>query len=117
MSLTRFAAAVGSLGPEYLLITDGMAGAYLAHCGRLHHVSTVDVKVAGTAGAGDAFSSTFAAFVVRGASIEDSLRAATLNAASVVGYADTQTGLLRIGELERASERQGSQIAVRSFDM
>ena len=52
------------------------------------------VEVAGTAGAGDAFASTFAGMVTAGASIEEALKSATCNAGSVVSHLDTQTGLL-----------------------
>ncbi len=117
MSLARFMTAVMSLGPDYLLVTDGMAGAYLACKGRVFHVSTIDVEVAGTAGAGDAFSSTFAAFVAQGRAVEEALRAATLNAASVVGHIDTQSGLLRQREMEEALGRRGGGIAIREWEL
>ena len=53
-----------------------------------------ETKVAGTAGAGDAFNATFTAHIALGRKPEDALRAAAINAASVVGHVDTQTGLL-----------------------
>ena len=117
MSLARFAEAVLSLGPKYVLVTDGMAGAYLAHTGRLHHVSTIDVSVAGTAGAGDAFTSTAAAMIAQGEDVFDALRSATLNAASVVGFIDTQSGLLRVPDMAAALKSKGARIAIRSWDL
>ncbi|MGE3712103.1 MAG: carbohydrate kinase family protein, partial [Hyphomicrobiaceae bacterium] len=117
MSLARFMSAVLSLGPGHVLLTDGMAGAYLSHDRRLYHVPSVEVEVAGTAGAGDAFSATFAAYVARGAGVEDALRAATLNGASVVAHIDTQTGLLRQDEIDKAMHSRGRQVAVRSWDL
>ena len=94
-----------------------MAGAYLAHGGRLYHVSTIEVEVAGTAGAGDAFSSTFATFIARGEGREDALKAATLNAASVVGHIDTQTGLMRLEAMRQALIERGGRIGLRSWDL
>ena len=58
-------------------------------------VRPADALVAGTAGAGDAFSATFAAGIATSASAEDAVIAAAANAASVIGYLDTQSGLLR----------------------
>ena len=49
----------------------------------------------GTAGAGDAFTSSLSALLAGGETIENAMRAATVNATSVVGEVDTQGGLLR----------------------
>ena len=53
------------------------------------------MTVIGTAGAGDAFNSTFAASIACSASSQDAMLTAAANAASVIGHLDTQTGLLR----------------------
>ena len=50
-------------------------------------------KVTGTTGAGDAFASTLTGFIAIGKTIKIAMQAASINAASVVGYIDTQTGL------------------------
>ena len=60
-----------------------------------------ETKVAGTAGAGDAFNATFTACVAMGRSAEEALRAAAVNAASVVKHVDTQSGLLSLAEIDR----------------
>ena len=44
----------------------------------------LETKVAGTAGAGDAFNATFTAFVAMGRGADEALRAAAINSASVV---------------------------------
>jgi ribokinase len=110
MSLRAFMAAVGSLGPRYLLLTDGVGGAYVAMGKELLHCPALKVQVAGTAGAGDAFTSTFASFIAFGWNPSDAMRAATVNAASVVGNVDAQTGLLRRAEVEE-------RVAALSLDM
>ena len=94
-------AAVCSMGPRYLLLTDGIDGAYLGTRDELMFCPALKVQVAGTAGAGDAFTSTFATFIAFGSKPEQALRAATVNAASVVSYVDTQTGLLPRAEIEK----------------
>ena len=101
MTLRGFMAAVRSLGPRYMLLTDGTEGAYLGTPEELMFCPALKVQVAGTAGAGDAFTSTFASFIAFGSKPDQALHAATVNAASVVSYVDTQTGLLPRGEIEK----------------
>lgn len=100
VSLPAFVAALRALGLPQVLITDGADGAYLGDAAGLHYCPSLKVKVAGTAGAGDAFSSTFAAFLAGGATPPTALRAAAVNAASVVSRVDTQSGLLTCADLE-----------------
>jgi hydroxymethylpyrimidine/phosphomethylpyrimidine kinase len=94
MGLCAFADAMNRLGCRAVLLTDGSDGAYLGTDGALLHCPARKVEVAGTAGAGDALASTFAAWWFETGSPADALRAATINAASVVRHVDTQTGLL-----------------------
>ena len=100
VSLPAFVAALQALGLPQVLITDGADGAYLGDAAGLHYCPALKVKVAGTAGAGDAFSATFVAFLAAGAPPPAALRAAAVNAASVVSRVDTQSGLLACADLE-----------------
>lgn len=100
MNLAAFFRVLTAMGPRYVVMTDGSRGAFVATPDEILYCPAISCPVVGTAGAGDAFASTFTAYVALGRSAEDALRAATLNAASVVGYADTQMGLLRRQELE-----------------
>lgn len=86
--------AVTSLGVEMLLITNGADGAYVGTKDAIWHCTVPRVEVAGTAGAGDAFASTFAGMITAGAGVEESIKSATCNAGSVVSHLDTQSGLL-----------------------
>ena len=101
MSLWKFLAALHGLGVAHVLITDGKRGAYASGAGALHHRPAEPATVIGTAGAGDAFAATFSAWLAETGSPEQALDAASVNAASVVGHVDTQTGLLRRDEIER----------------
>jgi ribokinase len=100
MSLTAFMKALLRSGPKWVVVTDGKDGAYIGAKEVVVHVPTVSVEVAGTAGAGDAFAATFAAYVTETGDTVKAGLAATINAASVVGFVDTQTGLLQRSELE-----------------
>jgi ribokinase len=112
MSLPHFFAILHALGTHRVLITDGAGGAFVGADGEVLHspAAAADI-VASTAGAGDATVATFAAFVTEGQPADVALRAAALNAASVIAYIDTQTGLQHRGVLqERVDAMDGYQL-------
>ena len=88
------------LGARTVLLTDGKHGAYLGHENETFFCPALDVDVISSAGAGDAFVSTFAGIFTSTRDIEHALLAATINASAVVTAADSQSGLLKLGELE-----------------
>ena len=63
MRLTSFFRALHSMGTKYVLVTDGQSGAFLGTGDEVLHCPAIQAKVAGTAGAGDAFASVFSAFL------------------------------------------------------
>lgn len=113
MSLEGFCAALAGLGPRFVAVTDGTRGAYLWADGGLHYCPALKVEVAGTAGAGDAFSATLAAGLSRGEPAQRAIASAAANAASVARYIDTQTGLLDDAALKRAVADAGEALTVR----
>jgi len=115
MSLAGFFAALAKLGPRYVLVTDGRHGAFLGCGDAIMYCPALETEVAGTAGAGDAFNSTFSSYIALGRSPEDALRAAAINAASVVGHIDTQTGLLSREELDRRLAAARETLTVRTW--
>lgn len=90
-----------SAGPGHFSLTDGGNGAYLFDGKQLLYCPATAVEPMGTAGAGDAFASTIVAQLLQGRDSPLALFAASRNAASVVGYMDTQSGLMRTAEIER----------------
>lgn len=101
MGLVTFLRALNQLGPRHVLLTDGSHGAFVATEHEILYCPAQPVAhVAGTAGAGDSFTATFAAYLALGRPPADALQAATINAASVVTYVDTQTGLLQRSEID-----------------
>ncbi|MEL6872272.1 MAG: carbohydrate kinase family protein [Pseudomonadota bacterium] len=100
MSLIRFAEALLSFGIGTLLVTNGRDGGYVATKDGIHHCPVMSIDVVGTAGAGDAFASTFSAVLAKSADPVRALRSATVNSSSVVGHSDTQTGLLSTDQIE-----------------
>ena len=112
MSLPQFFDAVLGLGPQCIIVTDGTRGAYVAVADEMAFCPSFETKAVGTAGAGDAFTSTFAAFYANGEPPSEALRYASLNASSVVGFADTQSGLLSHAALTEACALHGAKLNV-----
>jgi ribokinase len=103
MTLRGFLTALLTSGAPCVLLTDGRDGAYVARKGEIYHCPSLPMDaVAGTAGAGDAFTSTYTACKAQGQSVEQALLAGTLNAAAVLRHVDTQTGLMKRAALDKA---------------
>lgn len=102
MGLRAFFRALHGRGVNHIVITDGREGAFAASDGQISYCPAEEATVAGTAGAGDAFAATFTAYAAGGRPPGEALVAASHNAASVLGFVDTQTGLLRREALEAA---------------
>ncbi|MBI3624186.1 carbohydrate kinase family protein, partial [Candidatus Saccharibacteria bacterium] len=101
---------LNQLGPKVLVITDGPRGAY-ASDGESRFKMPLYPDPAPPferTGAGDAFSSTFVAAIMKGSNLEGALQWAPINAMSVVQKVGAQAGLLtedQLGEyLQKAPE-------------
>ena len=95
LSLRGFMRAMTECGVSSVLVTNSAEGAYVASEGMIHFCPAAPAAVAGTAGAGDAFASTFSLMLFDTGDVATALAAASINAASVISHADTQTGLLK----------------------
>ncbi len=94
IGLLRFLAAVRAAGPRWVLVTDGTEGAWLASPEGVFWRPALPVTVQGTAGAGDAYTSTLAAALTEGIAPSEAMLQAAINAAAVVGGLDTTSGLM-----------------------
>lgn len=112
LGVLGFVRAMTALGCGAVLLSDGGNGAYLGTAEALWHCPAHKVEIAGTAGAGDALASTFAWAWSAGRGAEESLRLATLNAASVVTFIDTQSGLLDATALGRELGEEAAALPV-----
>jgi len=93
--------AMHVLGPLVVVITDGADGAWGSdgqnkYFMPVYHDSQKPVE---RLGAGDAFAATFVAAAVKGMSIEDALRWAPINSASVISKIGPHDGLLHERDL------------------
>lgn len=89
-------------GPEIVVITDGIQGAYAARNDdrNIYFCHTFDTPILEKTGAGDAFATGFLASYLKDASIEEALISGTANGSSVVEYVGAQKGLLTAQKLE-----------------
>lgn len=90
-----------AIGPKMVVLTDGPNGAY-AYDGKDAYFMKLypDPKPPfERTGAGDAFASTFTVAIAKGLSVEEALRWAPINSASVVQDIGAQRGLLTEREL------------------
>lgn len=94
MRPSELALSLLKTGAQYVALTDGDRGAYLAYDNKVDFVAAKKCEVKGTAGAGDCFSMTLALGLASKLAIDDALGFALKNAASVVGHRDTLTGLM-----------------------
>ncbi len=93
---------VCKIGPRIVLVTNGAEGAYAGTLDGISFHPAKKSEVSSTAGAGDAFATTFSAYAAIGADLDLCLEVATANALSVIAAPDTQSGLLRKAEIDAA---------------
>jgi len=87
--------------PVLVVITDGKNGVFAYDGNKYYFCPPYPAKVRSTLGAGDAFASTFTASIERtNWDIEKSLKAASVNSASVCEVFGAQEGFLTFDEIE-----------------
>lgn len=117
MTLSRFIEAMWNISETTLVITDGGNGVFVAESSKLYYLEAMPVDIAGTAGAGDAFTSTFSMCRAQGQPVIEAALAAQINAASVISFVDTQTGLLQQDALAERARRAQSSLRHRVWDL
>ena len=103
-------------GPEIVSVTDGPNGAYAFDGDTLLFVPQYpdSAPPKERTGAGDAYTSTLAAFLAKGYTLRESLERAPINAMSVVQHIGAQKGLLSAAELEIYLERAPKEYTVQT---
>lgn len=81
-------------GQTIAVVTDGPRGAYAAFGREKFYAKNRSTKSISRTGAGDAFGSGFVASLMKGYSLEDSLKIATLNAENVIQHIGAKKGIL-----------------------
>jgi len=91
------------LGPEIVVITDGLRGAWASGGKNLFYIQATEDSPTDTTGAGDAFSSAFLAGCFKGKKIEESLKWGAANGGNAVKFYGAIEGLLNIGSMEKSA--------------
>ncbi len=86
---------------KIVIITDGKNGAYAYNGIEKYTVIPRKINVVETTGAGDAFASGVTAGIIKGKSLEDSLRLGQFNAESTIAHIGAKNNLLKSGEAEK----------------
>lgn len=85
---------LAAAGPRLVVVTDGENGAHAGHRGGMVFQPARPVNVQDTTGAGDCFTATLTAMLVKGHSVKEALVAGMINTASLVQHVGAQAGLL-----------------------
>jgi len=104
-----------AFGPKYIVVTDGIRGSYMCDGMAIFYCPVLRVEPQGTAGAGDAFTSTLSVYLAEAEDPQHALPVAAINSSSVVQHIDTQSGLLKRDELERRATKMSGLLPVQTF--
>lgn len=104
---------LSSYGPATVIITDGPEGAHACSKNKYYYISPHrDTKVVETAGAGDAFASSFLAGIIKTGDIKFALRLGVANAESVISYFGAHNKLLKWKEAVARIRRRPAKITI-----
>lgn len=97
--------AILSRGPGIAVITEGADGVYVCDGIKIYYHPSTPCKPVSSVGAGDAFGSTFVAFLARNKSIQEAIQAGVINSASVLMHCDAKAGLLTEAQIKKQQEK------------
>jgi len=100
INLPHFLYNILEQGVGTIVVTNGSDGVYVAHKNTIYYHPAPQVNVVSTIGAGDAFGSTFVAYLGQNKPIEEAIRAGITQSGFVLQHLDAKTGLLTIHDLE-----------------
>jgi len=89
------------LGPEMVIITNGKKKMVAYHNKTIYSLIPPDIKVTGTAGAGDSFTAGFLAGIIKKYSFANALRLGLVNSLSVIQHLGTKDKLLTEKEAKK----------------
>lgn len=90
---TEAGVALGDLGAQHVVVTDGPAGAWFWQGAESGHVAAFDIDAVDTTGAGDAFHGAYLHALLEGQPVEGRVRFASAVAALVCLHLGGRTGL------------------------
>lgn len=103
------------IGVQWMVITDGPAGAYLSDGSSIYFQSIFAGPAVERTGAGDAYGSGFLSGVIHGKTLVEAMSWGNANSTSVVQYIGAREGLLHRENLEKLI-KDNSSIIPQSYD-
>lgn len=97
-------------GPRIVVITNGASLVYAYDGEKIYTLKPNKVKVLETTGAGDAFSSSFVAGVIKTDDMEFSLQLALANSEAVLTHYGAKNNLMKMGEAIRAIKKSPGKL-------
>lgn len=88
------------LGVGHVIVKLGSKGSYITDGAQSHYLSTFDVKLVDTVGAGDNFAAGFISSILRGSSFYDSAVFATATAGMTVASLGSSTGVQNMEQVQ-----------------
>jgi len=103
---------LANLGPEIVCVTDGAndAMAYDSLSGEIYSITPHKIKAKENTGAGDAFSSAFAAGLIKGNNLRFALEMGLTNSESVIMHLGTTNKLLNWEEINKYIKKRPHKI-------
>jgi len=100
-SLYEYFKTILARGPRIAVVTDGANGVFVCDGSKMYYHPSIPCKPTSSVGAGDAFGSTFVAYLAQSKPIEEAIQAGIINAASVLMHLDAKAGLLTKEKIEQ----------------
>lgn len=103
-TLYEYLEEIFSHGVKKIVVNDGDSGFYVATPDALYFHPYITIQGQNFIGTDDAFGASFVAFLINGTPLEQTIRYAAINAASVYASVDAQEGLLSTKEIIKKSD-------------
>jgi len=97
-------------GNSIVSITDGPRGVYTTYGEDVLYLNAKKLKVIDSTGAGDSFSSTFSAFLFKGYTLEESMKAGIINSESVIMKIGAKAGIMDERKILKEMKRDKRKI-------
>lgn len=110
LNILEFFAIIHNQGVQTIVVTNGADGVYVFNQNTIYYHPAPQVEVISTIGAGDAFGSSFVAYLAQNKPVEDAIRAGIIQSGSVLQYTDAKTGLLPLQKLDQQMAQLNKQL-------
>lgn len=111
--MQTFIKTIHALGPHIIAVTNGKEGVYVSDRKTLYFHPSIATTPVSTVGAGDAFGSTFVAFLALDYPLHRALQAGLIQSSSVIQHQGSQTGLICHEKIKELTTTISPQLLVK----